>query len=223
MRLGKSIPATLEHLVFVPTSEGREFPTLIAMHGRGADENDLASLVLELEIPNLLLITPRAPFDFPYGGNAWYTAGQEGVPDPETFRTSMELLQKFLEQVKVGYPVDRKRLTILGFSQGAMMAYATTFSNPSMFHGLVALSGYLPTRWSSQFQPSNLTDFPVFISHGLNDMIIPIKFGREAVKALTDAGANVTYREYLMGHEIREETIRDLRQWILNTLQVTQG
>ena len=221
MRQGTPIAATLEHLVFLPMSGRKNFPTIIAMHGRGADENDLAPVLLALEVPDLLLVTPRAPFSFPYGGNAWYSFGQEGVPDPQNFRTSIRLLQKFIEEVEVGYPVDPKRLILLGFSQGAMMAYATALVNPSMFRGIAALSGYMDHRSSLPFQPSNLAGFPVFISHGLNDTIIPIRFGREAAKLLTDAGANVTYREYLMGHEISEETIQDLKRWISQVLRPT--
>ena len=221
MRRGTPIAASLKHLVFLPTSAGKNFPTIIAMHGRGADENDLAPVVLALKIPDLVLVTPRAPFAFPYGGYAWYDLGQEGVPAPETFRTSTGLVQKFVEEVKAGYPVDPKRLILLGFSQGTMMAYATALINPSMFRGIAALSGYLPYRANSPLRLSNLAGFPVFISHGFNDPIIPVRLGREAAKLLMDAGANVAYHEYLMGHEIGEDTIQDLREWVLKVLRPT--
>jgi len=216
MREVAPIAASLKHLVFLPTSAGKNFPTIIAMHGRGADEKDLAPVVLALEIPDLLLVTPRAPFAFPYGGYAWYELGQDGVPAPETFQTSVGLIRKFIEEIKVGYPADPKQVVLLGFSQGTMMAYATALVNPSMFRGIAALSGYVPYRSNS---PLRLSGFPVFISHGSNDPIIPVRLGRETAKLLMDAGASVTYHEYLMGHEIREDTIRDLKQWVLKVLQ----
>jgi len=221
MRQGKPIASTLEHLVFLPASAGRTFPTIIGMHGRGADENDLASALLALEIPDLVLVTPRAPFAFPYGGYAWYNLAEEGVPNPETLQTSVGLVQKFVDEIKAAYPVDPKRIILLGFSQGTMMAYATALSNPSMFRGIAALSGYVPYRSRLPLQPSNLAGFPVFISHGLNDTVIPVQYGREAAKLLADAGANVTYREYPMGHEIGEQTIRDLKQWLLKVLRLS--
>lgn len=220
MRQGTTIASTLEHLVFLPVPGGKKLPTIIAMHGRGADEKDLAPVVLALEIPDLLLVTPRAPFAFPYGGYAWYNLGQDGAPDQESFRTSLGLLQKFVEEVKAGYPVDTKRLILLGFSQGGMMAYAAAFANPSAFRAIVALSGFVPYRSHMPLKLSNLAGFPVFISHGSNDPLIPVRFGREAAKLLTDAEADVTYREYSMGHEIREETIRDLKQWMPKVLRL---
>jgi len=215
--------STLEHLVFLPASAGpgRIFPTIIAMHGRGADENDLASVILALEIPDLVLVTPRAPFPFPYGGYAWYSLEQEGVPEPEALQTSVGLVRKFVDEVRAEYPVDPKRLILLGFSQGAMMAYATGLSDPSMFRGIAALSGYIPYQSRLPLQLAKLAGFSVFISHGSNDPVIPVQNGREAAKLLTDAGANVTYREYLMGHEIGDETIRDLKHWVLKVLRLS--
>jgi phospholipase/carboxylesterase len=220
MSQGRTIASTLDHLVFLPESDGKSFPTIIAMHGRGADENDLPPVLLALEIPNLLIVTPRAPFALPYGGYVWYDFGQEAMPDQETFRTGIRLLEKFVEEVKAGYPVDPKRLILMGFSQGAMMAYAVGLVNPPQSRGIAALSGYIPQLSNLPLQLHNLAGFPIFISHGENDPVIPVRFGREAEKLLTGAGANVTYREYAMGHEIREETIRDLKQWLTQVLQL---
>jgi len=218
MKTGRSIAASLEHSVFLPTSAGKRFPTVIALHGRGADENDLASLLLAVDLPRVLLVTPRAPFSFPYGGYAWYTSAQEGLPDPETFRSSLELVRRFVDEVKAGYPVNTDRLLLLGFSQGTVMAYATTLLNPSGFRGIAALSGYIPRESGLPLHLSKLEGFPAFISHGSNDPMIPVRFGREAAEILKQAGADVTYREYLMGHEVTENTIRDLRDWVRKTL-----
>jgi len=218
MRVGKSIVASLEHSVFLPTSTEKNFPTIIALHGRGADENDLASLLLAIDLPGALLVTPRAPFPFPYGGYAWYTSAQEGVPDREPFRSSLELVRRFVDEVKAGYPVNPEQLLLLGFSQGTVMAYATTLLNPSAFRGIAALSGYIPHESGLPLELSKLKGFPAFISHGSDDMMIPVRFGREAAELLKRAGADVTYREYMMGHEVSEDTIRDLRNWLLKTL-----
>jgi predicted esterase len=40
-----------------------------------------------------------------------------------------------------------------------------------------------------------------------------VKFGREASDLLRNAGAEVSFHEYLMGHEVNEETIMDLARW----------
>lgn len=214
MKQGKSIAAALPHLVFLPTSMGKNFPTIIALHGRGADENDLVPVVLALELSDVVLVTPRAPFAFPYGGYAWYNLADEGVPETETFRTSLGLFRKFVEEVKVSYPVNPGRLILLGFSQGTAIAYATVLHDPSAFRAIAALSGYIPDQSDLPLQVNNLRGFPVFISHGSSDMMIPVQLGRESRELLHRAGAEVTYREYPMGHEVTENTIRDLKEWM---------
>jgi phospholipase/carboxylesterase len=214
MKQGKSIAATLPHLVFLPTSMGKNFPVIIALHGRGADENDLVPVVLALELPGVVAVTPRAPFAFPYGGYSWYNFGKEGVPKEETFRTSLGLFRKFVEEVKAAYPVDPGRLILLGFSQGTVIAYATVLQDPSAFRGIAGLSGYVPHQSDVPLQVSKLRGFPVFISHGSSDMMIPVRLGRESAELLKRAGVEVTYREYPMGHEVTEKTIRDLKEWM---------
>lgn len=218
MKQGKSIAATLQHLVFLPTTARKHFPTIIALHGRGADENDLVPVVLALELSDVVLVTPRAPFAFPYGGYAWYNPGQEGMPEPETFRTSLALFRKFVNEVKAAYPVDSEKLILLGFSQGTVMAYATALLDPPTFRGITALSGYIPHRSGIPLQLSKLAGLPVFISHGSNDMMIPVRLGRESAELLNQAGAHVTYHEYLMGHEVTEDAVRDLKGWMHKTL-----
>jgi phospholipase/carboxylesterase len=218
MKQGNSIRATLQHSVFLPTNTSGKIPTVVAFHGRGADEDDLANLVLALELPNVILITPRAPFPFAYGGYAWYKVGEEGVPELTTFTASLNLLQKFMGEIKSGYPVNSERLMLLGFSQGTAMAYALGLLHPSSFRGIAALSGYIPLRSGLALQLTKLNGFPIFISHGSNDMVIPVRFGREAAETLKHTGADLTYREYSMGHEVSEATVRDLREWVLKSL-----
>ena len=215
---GRSIAASLQHRVFFPSTAREKYPAIIAIHGRGTNENDLVPLVLSLSLPNVLLVSPRAPFPFPYGGFVWYDLAHEGIPEPNAFRTSIGTLQKFVEEVKEGYPVDSERLLLLGFSQGTVMAYATALLDPTSFLGVAALSGYIPHQSGLPLKLTNLNGFPVFISHGTDDPIIPVRLGREASELLKRARATVTYREYPMGHEVTENTMRDLSGWLRNVL-----
>jgi phospholipase/carboxylesterase len=219
MKQGSPIHASLEHVVFYPERTAETYPTIVALHGRGTDELDLISLVLSLGRTDVMIISPRAPLPFSFGGFAWYSQSQEWVPDPQTFRSSLDLLRQFISEIRRGYPVNSHRVLLLGFSQGTVMAYAVGLMDPSSFRGIVALSGYIPPSPGLPLDLRKLEGFPVFISHGTYDEVIPVKFGREAAEVLKDAGANVMYREYPMAHEVREETIRDLAAWMKQLLE----
>jgi len=221
MKEGKPITASLQHLIFYPSMKKSTYPTIAALHGRGTDANDLLPLIQSLALEDVLVIAPRAPLQINLGlgqGYAWYDLGEEEGPRPQTFRRSLELLRRFLAEIKAAYPVDPERFVLLGFSQGTVMAYAAGLTDPILVRAIVALSGYIPCRLDLSPEPGKLSRLRVFISHGTFDEIIPVQLGREAVELLKEAKADVVYREYPMGHEVREETLRDLEVWIKQLL-----
>jgi hypothetical protein len=120
----KTIATSLFHRVLEPeNSTAAVHPTLIMLHGRGADEEDLLGLSSFLD-NRLLIISARAPFGFPYGGYTWYDIGQVGVPLPGMFDESYAKLNTFVDDVLRGYPVDPSRLYLFGFSSDVVRAFA---------------------------------------------------------------------------------------------------
>jgi len=217
MRQGKPIEATLQHVVFYPDIERDEYPTVVALHGRGADATDLLPLISALGRYDLLVVAPRAPLQFPNGGYAWYETIREGVPEPQVLASNLKLLQDFINEVKAGYAVDKEKLVMLGFSQGALMSLVVSLQDTQAVRGAVGLSGYLPVE-AFRSQNKNLLGFPVFISHGIYDTLIPVRYAREARDFLRNAGADLVYREYAMGHEVTQETLIDLAAWLEKTV-----
>ena len=149
---------------------------LVLMHGRGADEHDLAPFLDLLDPKRRLVgVTPGGPLFLPPGGRHWYVVPRVGYPDPDTFRASYELLQRDIPQL-TGVPWER---TILGgFSQGTVMAYALGLGagRPTPA-GIVAMSGFIPTveGWSADLDRPGL---PVWIAHGRRDPVIGVEFAR---------------------------------------------
>jgi phospholipase/carboxylesterase len=220
MKEGSPISASLVHVVYYPSRVDEKYATVVALHGRGADENDLIPLVHSLGLTDALLISPRAPAPFEFGGGfAWYDVGQEGVPQAQTFGTSLGLLRRFMDEIRAGYPVDPQRIILLGFSQGTVMAYSVGLLDPASYFGVAALSGYIPQKSGLPLTLDDLRRFSVFISHGVYDPIIPVRLARESAELLKKAGARVVYREYPMGHEVSEETLRALSAWVKNLLK----
>jgi phospholipase/carboxylesterase len=220
MKGGSPILASLEHAVYYPPTKAAKYATVVALHGRGTDENDLIPLVHALGLTDALLISPRAPAPFEFGGGfTWYDLSQEGVPNAQSFGASLGLLRRFMDEIRAGYPVDPERVILLGFSQGTVMAYSIALLNPAAFFGVAALSGYIPQRSGLPLALEDLRGFPIFVSHGTYDQIIPVRLARESAELLKKAGARLEYREYSMGHEVSEETVRDLSAWVKDLLK----
>jgi phospholipase/carboxylesterase len=213
------IPSTLAHKVVHPNSgQPSPYPTLILLHGRGANEDDLLGLVPHLD-PRLFVISVRAPFAFPYGGWTWYDILEVGSPHPPQFDESYHSLVQFLGDVQRGYPVDPNAIFLLGFSMGAVMSFALSLTRPEEIAGVVAHSGYVPEQSSLSFARDKLQRTSFFVAHGEHDPVIPVQFGRRAHELLTAAGTDVTYREYPIAHQISEASLSDLAGWLRQRLE----
>jgi phospholipase/carboxylesterase len=185
---------------------------LVLIHGRGADEHDLFPLLDLLDPERRFVgITPRGPLSQPPGGAHWYALAGLGTPDAATFSPTFDAASAWLD----GLGVPAERIVLGGFSQGAVMSYALGLGagrpRPA---GLMALSGFIPEVEGFQLDLDKAAGLPVAIGHGSDDPVISVEFGRDARDRLSEAGADVTYRESPMPHTIDPGFLRELPAWL---------
>jgi phospholipase/carboxylesterase len=101
-------------------------------------------------------------------------------------------------------------LHIIGFSQGAALAYSIATVYPERVATLAGLSGFLPDGASTWLVPNRLSGLPVFIAHGTEDNLVPIERARMSVGLVEGAGAVVTYCEDNVGHKLSAKCFRGL-------------
>jgi len=209
----------LIHAIFEPRGDGPH-PTIVALHGRGASALDLLGLAPYLCGGRCLVLCPQAPLQIPLGpsgpvGYAWLPSTGGGPPDLAAVQAAHEALQAFLDAALARYPCDPRRLVLLGFSQGGMMAYHLGLRQPGRFAALVALSTRLPSAVLDQLPDlAAAQQLPILIQHGSRDEVIEVGQARQAVEALRPLRLSVTYREYDMGHEINARSLTDLSAWL---------
>jgi phospholipase/carboxylesterase len=207
----------LHHIARPPRVQGAEpYPTLLLLHGRGADEGDLLPVADELD-PRLFVVSARAPLPL-WQGFEWYRLANIGNPEPNSFAASLDALQQFVAMLPRSYPIDPSRLFTLGFSQGAVMAGSLLLTRPDAVAGTIMLSGYLPLDQKLPIDEAKLVDCPVFVAHGTADPLIPIAWGRAVRDYFARVGANLTYREYPIAHFIGPEELTDVSEWLTGAL-----
>lgn len=208
----------LLHTAHVPAGDG-PFPTILALHGWGASAHDLIGLAPLLHGGRALVLCPQGSLELPIGpgvaGYGWFPLATGRPPDPGEFAKAQRQLADFLDEALACYPIDRRKLVLLGFSQGGVMAYDLALRDPARFAGLIALSSWLPGVVADTL-PSlpEHASLPVLVQHGTEDPMLDIERARESRQALTKLGVSLSYREYEMGHEIRPEALRDLVRWL---------
>jgi phospholipase/carboxylesterase len=208
----------LIHTLYQPVGDG-PFPTVLTLHGRGANAFDLLGLAPHLCGGKFMMICPQGPLETPIGpeavGYAWYPMSHDGVPDVEAMLSQQKKLQAFLDDCLKSYPIDPKKLVVLGFSQGGVMAYSLALANPERFAALAVLSSWLPKELLSRL---NVTDavqsLPTLVQHGTQDPMIEIARARSSVETLRQLRVPLTFREYPMGHEIGARSLAELSTWL---------
>jgi phospholipase/carboxylesterase len=126
-----------------------------------------------------------------------------GYPDPGTFLPTFATTASWLDEALEGAGVPPERTVIGGFSQGAVMSYALSLGvrrpRPA---AIVAFSGFIPRVDGFELDLEARAGLPVAIAHGTYDPIIGVEWGRDARDRLEAAGAEVSYREDPVAHQI---------------------
>lgn len=209
---------SLHHLVREPEVQQEKKPLLLLLHGYGSNEEDLFSFASQLPA-EYLIISARAPYALPPYGNAWYAinfdADMNKFSDETQAIKSRDLIAKFIDEAVDHYQADKSRVTLAGFSQGAILSYAVALTYPEKIDRVMALSGYLNTDIiEKNFHNKDISRLRFFISHGVADQVIPVEWARKAPEFLKNLGLNTEYHEYPVGHGVAPQNFYDMLKWL---------
>ncbi len=149
------------------------------------------------------------------GGYTWYeldmSAGglHQSQPEPEGFRRSLDLATASITAAVDAYDLDADRLGLLGFSQGAIMAFSMLLEAPERYAWVAGLHGYL-AEVHADLEPAGLEGTPVFVGAGTADQLIPVRRAEAAATRLRELGCAVTFETYPAGHGVGQEELADL-------------
>ncbi|HEX2296787.1 MAG TPA: phospholipase [Actinomycetota bacterium] len=108
------------------------------------------------------------------------------------------------------YAVDRRRLAVQGFSDGASYALSLGITNGDLFSHVIAFSAGFMSPGEAHGSPR------VYTSHGTTDPILPIgSTSRKYVPRLERAGYDVTYTEFEGGHRTPRYVATEAVEWFL--------
>ena len=206
----------LDYQVRKPLVEIEDPKILFLLHGYGSHEQDLFSFADYLP-ETLLIISLRAPLSLSFGGYAWYSiyfnAAQDKWSDDEEAKSSQKLILNNIEYHKKQFNSSHAKVSLLGFSQGAILSWAVGLSHPDKIEHIIGLSGYINESIFT-YSDSNLEHVKCFMSHGKEDLTIPIQWARNSANTSKRKGVQVSLLEYEAGHGINSENFSDLITWL---------
>jgi phospholipase/carboxylesterase len=134
----------------------------------------------------------------------------------EAMGRAADRLMRFVDAALERYPVDRRKLIVMGFSQGGVMAYNLAIRHPERFAALVALSTWFPEELAEYAGDREaLAQLPTLVQHGRADDMIEITKARQSIERLRAFKMPLTYREYDGAHEVTADAIQDLSAFLM--------
>jgi predicted esterase len=177
---------------------------IIAIHGRGANAEDIIGLAAQVAPPGVAIVAPQA------AGNTWYPYRfTEPTERNEPYLSSaLQTIGDLIAGLEArGIPTER--IALLGFSQGACLATEAAARNARRFAAVLAFSGGLIGPPGTPFSyPGSLAGTPVFLGCSDVDPHIPRERVNETAEAMIRLGATVDERIYPgMGHTINRDEL----------------
>src|SRR6202012_3361038 len=104
-------------------------------------------------------------------------------------------LARIVDVVRGRWAIDPKRLLLTGMSDGGTFSYVSGLEPGSPFTHLAPVAAAFHPMLAQMADPERLRGLPIHLAHGALDWMFPVEMARGAERALTAAGAAVTYRE----------------------------
>jgi phospholipase/carboxylesterase len=194
------LPGPDEGVLFVPESyrPGRPTPLIVSLHGCCGEAVGGLGLVKDAaESAGAIVAAPEGT------GGSWDVLSGGFGPD-------VEVVDAALIEVFASYSIDRERVAISGFSDGASYALSLGLTNGDLFTHVIAHSpGFMA--------PGDLEGRPeVFIAHGREDRTLPFSNAEEIVADLESEGYRVVFRPFDAGHRRQPHIFAQAVRWFLS-------
>lgn len=197
-------------------SDEETTPAIILIHGYGSHADDLFSFAPYLP-KNHTIISIQAPLNIGPNSYAWYPlqidALGEVSSELDAAWGAVRLIVETIRELVNKYKLDHKDLTLLGFSQGAILSWAIAYHHSDIVRRIVALSGMIHESVNTSEAPK----FIAYASHGINDQVIPITKPRDTIAPLSEKHEAISYHEYKDGHNVSQENFRKFLFWLEST------
>ncbi len=196
---------------------------IIWLHGLGADGYNFMPIAQSLALKDTSYVFPHAPMR-PISLNGgmvmrgWYdvySLEKFEREDVEGMYKARDNIHELIDdQIKAGF--DSNEIILAGFSQGGVLALLAGLSYSKPLKGIIALSCYLPLHHQlPEYTHDNNKHTPIFLAHGTLDEVVEYKIGEVGLHELEKNNYRVEWHRYVMDHEVCEEEVNDMREYII--------
>jgi phospholipase/carboxylesterase len=201
-------------LLYVPLGHAEPLPLLILLHKSGGSPKEWfsggESFVPYAEKGRFIILAPESP------GISWGTG-------PKAWGYDYVAINRALEEAFTRCAIDRNRLAIGGFSDGASYALSLGLANGDIFGYVIAFSpGFIVKAHArGRMGSNNEVQIPlVYIAHGTADNVLPIaSTSRIFASSLRKNGYKVEFQEFSGSHHLSRQVVDQAMAWLTRAFQ----
>ncbi len=200
---------------------------VVFLHGYGADGNDLIELGRQWQawLPDAEFVAPHAPDRCAQSpaGRQWFPLSTRGEQERwQGVTQAAPALGDYLDRELARLNLDHRKLALVGFSQGTMMALHVGLRRPHTPAAILGYSGMLigPEHLATleAFSAGRRTP-PILLVHGDADNVIPVDALFSSSDALSQADIPVQWHLSLgVAHGIDQAGLRHGGQFLAQSL-----
>ena len=163
---------------------------VLFLHGYGSNGSDLMTLkdYFHLNQSETEFISPNAPesCEFNFFGYQWFALNERTVEEIQRgLKSAFFYLDDIINNTIKKFEVKTEQISILGFSQGSMLATYYALQKEISFQNIFSLSGSLPKKILEEIDlKKNNTKYLIF--HGKIDDVVSANQALETHQFLVD-------------------------------------
>ena len=163
---------------------------VLFLHGYGSNGSDLMTLkdYFHLNQSETEFISPNAPesCEFNFFGYQWFALNERTVEEIQRgLKSAFFYLDDIVNNIIKKFEVKTEQISILGFSQGSMLATYYALQKEMSFQNIFSLSGSLPKKILEEIDlKKNNTKYLIF--HGQIDDVVSANQALETHQFLVD-------------------------------------
>ena len=198
-------------------------PLIIALHGYEGNKESMMALarkinsrdfiIASVQGPNGFFVRDREPTSNPKIGFGWMMQYKA----EETIRLHHETLLAVIEDTAAQYPIDRRAIFLMAFSQSVSLNYRFAFTHPNLIRGVIAVCGGIPGDWNEDKYQQSATD--ALIIAGETDEFYLLERTRTFKDAIARRARAVEFRSFPAGHVFPRESLPIINEWIISNLK----
>lgn len=176
-------------------SQSEQYPLLVVLHPDGSAPEQAEGYFRSLgESRKMIVAMPRA-----------WTSGWE-TEDDRRF-----VLDAIVRPLSESLRVDKTRVFITGHGTGGTLCYTLALQNPGLIRGFIPIAARM--NWNKDVP--RCEGYPVYIIHGGNDKVEPVRSAESAKDRLEKAGYKVLLRRHDKEHKVPEGVLEDGLKFLL--------